>query len=448
MRSMKFGDQITGTVSRLDEKGRGTFDRFAIPFTSPGDAITATFIRRDHGIKICQLKQILQPSPDRISPPCPHAGTCGGCLWQHLSSAAQLRLKQETINRAFASNGHDERVGEVMASPETFFYRNRMDYAVGWRGEIGLKEYGAWNRYLDLSACLLLDEETPDILDTVRSLMRELHLEPWDAKSQTGLMRYVVIRLGKNTGERMIMLVVKDANAVSSMAREAIARRLTPMCTSLLLGENPDVTDLSQAKTLTLISGNGFLTEEVNGLQYRIHPNAFFQTNTRMAARLQDTVLNFLPLRVPRSASRVLDLYCGLGFFGIACAMRGATVCGHELDPSAIALAKENARLNGVEHRATFNAGPVENLDWKDVAPDAVIVDPPRSGLHPRALRALMEHRPPVIVYVSCNVRRLTEELKTLKAAYRVERLAALDLFPHTPHVETIARLMCYHRNS
>ncbi len=439
---MKFNDEVKGTITHLDEKGRGTFGCFTIPFTTPNDEIIATFVKRDKGMKICRLKEITQPSPDRVIPPCPHAGTCGGCLWQHLAYDAQLRFKQETINRAFASNGHDERVDGVMASPETFFYRNRMDYAVGWRGEIGLKEYGAWNRYLDLSTCLLLDEETPNILTTVRSLMRDLPLAPWDAKSQTGLVRYVVIRLGKNTGERLVMLVVKDLSSIDAQQREEITRRLAAHCSSLYLGENPEITDLSIAKTLVLLAGNEFLTEEINGLAYRIHPNSFFQTNTSMAAHLQNTVLDCMTFPVLRSAFRVLDLYCGLGFFGIACARRGVAVYGHEIDAAAIELAKENARLNNVEHRVTFGAGPVEDFDWKDFSPDAVIVDPPRSGLHPRALQTLLKNRPPVIIYVSCNVRRLAEELKTLKSAYRVDRLTTLDLFPHTPHVESVARLV------
>lgn len=438
---MKFNDEVKATITHLDEKGRGTYERFVIPFTSPGDEIVATFVKRDKGMRICRLQEVSKSSPDRIAAPCPHAGVCGGCLWQHISYEAQLQYKRNAINNALAANAHEERVKEVIPSPEIFFYRNRMDFVISPCGEIGLKEYGAWNRYLDISTCLLLDEETPKILKTIRALMCELSLEPWEAKSETGLMRYVVIRLGKNTGERLIMLVVKNLLAVDESAREEITRHLAPMCTSLFLGENPDITDLSVAKTLVLLAGNEYLTEEVNGLRYHIHPNAFFQTNSQMAAHLQNTVLDFLTLHATRIAPRVLDLYCGLGFFGIACAKRGAIVYGHELDSSAIELAKENARLNGVEDRTAFGAGPVEHFDWKDFSPDAVIVDPPRSGLHPRALDELLKREPPTIVYVSCNFRQFAEELVKLKKRYRVEHLAAFDLFPHTPHMETVAQL-------
>ncbi len=447
---MKFGDLMKGAITGLDDKGRGVFDGRAIPFTAPGDEIEATFVKRDKGMKIGRLTKILTPSPDRVATPCPHAGVCGGCLWQHLAYPAQLQLKKDMINRALGSSGHAERIENVMPSEETFYYRNRMDYVVGWKGELGLKEYGSWNRYLDLSTCLLLDKETPAILQTVRELMLELKLEPWDAKKYSGDIRYCVIRLGKNTGERMISLVVHDLKRFDDTRKSLLVTRLSPLCTSLYLAENPEITDVSQGKTLVLLHGKEFLTEEVNGIRYTIHPNSFFQTNTGMAGKLQDAVLNAVGAdqRVGPGADtlvrpyKILDLYCGLGFFGIAAAKRGMNVYGHELDAAAIELAKKNAEADGVADNTRWGAGPTEAFDWSAEKPDAVIVDPPRAGLHPKALEALVKNRPPRIVYVSCNYRRLAEELKTLKTIYRVENLQALDLFPHTPHVEVVATLV------
>ncbi len=444
---MKFGDELCGTITELDDKGRGVFTyalpqeqdglrRVVVPFSAPSDEVTATFIKRDQGSWIARLTNIEQASKDRVATPCPHAGVCGGCLWQHLSYDAQLRLKREQINAAFARAGFDLRVDDVVPSAQQLFYRNRMDYVIGWQGMVGLKEYGSWNRYLDLSTCLLLDEETPRILQTVRELISDLNLAPWDARKQEGLMRYVVIRLGRHTQERLIHLVVKDLTKIDEPARKKIRTRLAPLSTSLMLGENPDITDLSLSKTLVTLHGPSFLTEEVNGLHYRIHPNSFFQTNTEMAGVLQKTVMDFI-----RGRTGILDLYCGLGFLGIACAKQGATVYGHELDTQAIELARENAALNGVQDQMTFGAGAVEDLDWSALHPEAVIVDPPRAGLHPRALKTLLEKKPPTLVYVSCNYRRLIEELKTLTTLYHVEQIVALDLFPQTPHVEVIVKL-------
>ena len=390
------------------------------------------------------IRRMKKPKPipvveekDRVEPRCPHAGVCGGCLWQHIAYPAQVAAKKEMINKAFEAAGHDERISEVIPSPEQFYYRNRMDYVVGWRGEVGLKEYGSWQRYIDLTTCLLLDEETPRILQTVRDLMKDLDLKPWDAKFYRGDVRYCVIRLGKHTNERMISLVVKDLNAFDESKRAEITKRLAPLSTSLYLAENPDITDLSQGKTLVLLHGEPFLHEEVNGITYEIHPNSFFQTNTDMAAKLQDVVMNELG-----SPTRILDLYCGLGFFGIAAAKRGMSVYGHELDAPAIELAKVNAERNGVSDKTRWGAGPTERLDWSTEKPDAVIIDPPRAGLHPKAVKALLENVPPKIVYVSCNFHRLVDELKLLKEKYRVTNLQALDLFPHTPHVEVVATLV------
>lgn len=449
---MRFGHRIHGTVSGYDEKGRGTFrlsgeegvayamgkGMVAVPFTAEGDDIVATFVKRDQGIKIAKLEEIKKPGADRVAAPCPHAGVCGGCLWQHVGYDAQLRLKQRMINAAFERAGHDERVTEVMPSDDRLHYRNRMDYVVGWLGTLGLKEYGSWNRYLDLTTCLLLGDDTPKILDATRELMKECSLEPWDAKHHTGLMRYVVIREGKNTNQRLIMLVVSRLADVNDAARRAITDKLSPLCTSLLLGEQSLITDISYVQSAVALKGDPWIEEDVNGVRYRIHPNSFFQTNTKMAAKLQDAVIPLI--RGPR----LLDLYCGLGFFGIAAAKQDPSlrVSGFELDAEAIALAKRNAAENGVADRADFASGPAEDLSWKNIDADTVILDPPRSGLHPKVVKTVLEKNPARIVYVSCNYHRLVEELKEFKKHYRIASLRALDLFPQTPHVEVIAELV------
>ncbi len=433
----------------MDVKGRGIFPAPApslgevvVPFTTVGDEIEATFIKRDGGNKIGKLTKVVSPSPDRVVAPCPHAGVCGGCLWQHMEYGAQTKLKEQKINLAFEQAGHAERIATFTPSSVTLHYRNRMDYVIGWKNEIGLKEYGTWNHYLDLQTCLLLDDETPVILQTVRDLMKDLELPAWDAKKFTGLMRYVVIRLGRFTKERLITLVVKDASAITAEQRAEITKRLQPFCTTLLLGENPLQTDISICASFEALIGQPFLTEKINEITYQIHPNSFFQTNSVMAQTLQTKVLDLAlaPLS-GKPVKQLLDLYCGLGFFGIAAAKRGVEVAGFEIDAGAIELAKTNATLNNVTDHCTFTAGPAEDLSWKDIPADTIILDPPRAGMHPKALEAVLEKAPERIVYVSCNFHRLVLELKTLKEKYKVVSVEALDLFPQTPHVEVIVVL-------
>lgn len=451
---MRFGHRIQGEITGYDDKGRGTLEltglegtnyalgkgTVAIPFSAAGDKVVATFVKRDGGLKIAKLEEITEPSPNRIKAPCPHAGICGGCLWQHLEYTSQLKLKRQMINAALEKSGHEERIAEVMPSADQLYYRNRMDYVFGWLGTLGLKEYGSWNRYLDLKTCFLLSKETEKILELTRTLIKDCGLEPWDAKYHTGLVRYLVIREGKNTQERMLMLVVSAFEKVNAEVRDKLKAALSPYCTSLLLGEQPLITDLSYVKSALALKGEARLEEEVNGIRYRIHPNSFFQTNTHMAAELQTAVLASLE---PTDKS-LLDLYCGLGFFGIAAAKKNPKlkVNGFELDAEAIELAKHNAEVNGVSKRTNFFSGPAEALNWKDVETDTIILDPPRAGLHPKVLSTVLEKKPATIIYVSCNFHRLMEELKEFKKFYRVDSLRALDLFPQTPHVEVVAKLV------
>ncbi|MFA5185685.1 MAG: 23S rRNA (uracil(1939)-C(5))-methyltransferase RlmD [Patescibacteria group bacterium] len=448
---MRFGHRVQGTIEAYDDKGRGIFElrgtdgstlgagTAAIPFAAKGDEITAVFTQRDHGTKICKLESIEKPGPDRVTAPCPHAGICGGCLWQHLKYEAQLGLKRDAINAAFEKAGHEERVATVAPSPVQFHYRNRMDYAVGWNGEIGLKEYGTWSKYVDVKTCLLLDDGAGEILQHVRDWMKECDLQPWDAKYFTGDIRYVVVREGKNTKHRLIVIVVHDATRVSADHRQTLVARLSPFCTSLLIGEQNLQTDISLAQKFETLIGEPWLEEIANDIRYRIHPNSFFQTNSLMAAELQKAV----ETNIGKSKT-ILDLYCGLGFFGIYLAKQNPDVRihGFELDEPAIELAKFNAEKNDVDDRCEFTAGKAEDLSWKEVPADAVILDPPRSGLHPKVLKTVIEMKPQTIVYVSCNYHRLVEELKQFKSIYRVESVKAFDLFPNTPHVEVVARLI------
>ena len=467
---MKFGHRLSGTIERVDDRGRGAFSAegktIAVPFTAVGDEMSATFVRRDHGVNVAKLDRVTTPGPDRVAAPCPHAGICGGCLWQHLSYDAQLKLKLGMINAAFENAGHLERVAAIEPAVEQFHHRNRMDYVVGWNGEIGLKEFDSWARYVNLTTCLLLNDGVGEILQSVRDWMRECDLQPWDAKFHSGDVRYVVIREGKNTNQRLIVVVVKDFSRVTSEMKQTIRDALlrpTPSSlrpTSILLGEQSLVTDLSLAQKFEALSGNPWLEETVNGITYRIHPNSFFQTNTKMAGVLQKMVADFIATPCARGASalggdsrlptHVLDLYCGLGFFGIYLAKHDALrptphalrIHGIEIDADAIELAKRNAAANGVADQCDFTAAKAEDMSWKDIPADVVILDPPRSGLHPKVLKTVIEKRPETIIYVSCNYKRLVEELKQFKEHYTIEKLTAIDLFPHTPHVEVIARLI------
>jgi len=478
---MKFGDLATGTITRFDRKGRGVFDvplqngktrPFLVPFTTIGDEVEASFIKRQEGCFVGKLTKIITPGPSRLENHAPrttlaHRSPKGegghhapiqnpGTLWTHIAYDDQLAFKRDMINRAFEDAGHDERVAEVASCPKTnplalcplpaarHFYRNRMDYAFGWQGELGLKEYGNWNRYLDLEDCTLLSPDAPKILAIFRDFMKRFpELKPWDVKKHEGDLRYVVIREGKNTGDRIIALVVKDLHRINDRMRNELTGQLANYSTSIVLAENPSITDLSYGRTIVPLKGKDTIEETINGTTYTIQLNSFFQTNSVMAAKLQDVVAGFVSIDIRNSTFDILDLYCGLGFFAIDLARRFPSVkaTGYEIYEQMIELAKVNAEQNNVADRCTFESGKAEALDWKDIDADIVIVDPPRAGLSPKVIRALLEKEPRTIIYVSCNYHRLVNELNEFKKKYQVKDLKALDLFPHTPHVEVVARL-------
>ncbi|MBU2566017.1 23S rRNA (uracil(1939)-C(5))-methyltransferase RlmD [Patescibacteria group bacterium] len=454
---MKIGHKINVTVASYDARGRGLAEAevaenlvrdCVIPFTAIGDEIEATFVRRDHGFKVCKLEKILKPSNDRVKTSCPHAGSCGGCIWQHLDYKAQLQEKVRGMQSVFSKIEVQDKLRDAMPALEQLQYRNRMDFAVGWNGEIGLKEYGQWNRYVDLSTCLLLQPGAGEILQVVRDWMNIHDLQPWDVKFHSGDVRYVVIRDGISTKQRMVIVVIANAKRVDDQAKQDLIdkiSKLDPTPTSLLIGEQPKIADLSYAESFSTLFGEPYITENVNDISYKIHPNSFFQTNTKMAALLQDVVLDAVE---QVGTKNLLDLYCGLGFFGIAAAKKIESiehVDGYELDAEAIELATQNAISNSVQDLCTFVAGEAENLEWKNINADTVILDPPRSGLHPRVIKTLLSNETPLnpetIIYVSCNYKRLEHELPSFMEKYEVEFIQPLDLFPQTRHVEVVVVL-------
>ncbi len=231
---MKYGHKINMKIEGYDEKGRGygkieilpgEIRNVVTPFTAQGEEIEAVFVKREYGLKICKLDKIIKPGPDRIKTSCPNAGICGGCLWQHLDYQAQLKEKERGVRELFNGLGLEGVAKPIIPAKEILGYRNRMDFCVGWNGEIGLKEYGAWNHYVNVNECQLVKPGVKEILETIRQLMKDFDLQPWDAKYFKGDIRYVVIRDGKNKAQRMITLVVHDASRLDQEARAFLSDR-------------------------------------------------------------------------------------------------------------------------------------------------------------------------------------------------------------------------------
>lgn len=433
---MRYGDKLAMTVETFDERGRGVgrsdAKRTAAYFVIPGEKVEGVFVGRKQGVARMGDVAVVEASPDRVKPECPHAGSCGGCAWQHVRYERQAEEKRRAVEAALAPVGVP--VGSVSPAVERFHHRNRMDYVFGPGGELGLKEPGRWDKHLDLSTCLLLSEGGFEVVRRTRDWAKAHGIAPWDNRRHEGYLRYLVVREGKFTGERLATLVT--AEGPLEHERELV-EALSPLCTSIVHGINPTVTDLSIAATLRPLKGEPLLREKIGGVTYRIHPNAFFQTNSRMAEVLLETVRG-LVFAGPHG--KLLDLYCGGGFFSLALAKDVGSALGVELDAQAIAEAKAAAAENGIAN-VSYRAEAAEALSWESERPDVVIVDPPRSGLHPKVRRTLLEKLPPRIVYVSCGYKALAADLADLLKAYRAEPASCVDLFPHTPHIETVVHL-------
>jgi 23S rRNA (uracil-5-)-methyltransferase RumA len=339
----------------------------------------------------------------------------------------------------------------IVGAPDIWNYRNKMEFSFGdvyppvsgkWL-KLGMKPKGRWYEILDLQECHLPSPEAAALLAAVREWAEREKVPPYNSHKKEGVLRHLVLREAKNRPERMVLLVTTNGQIPKPSFIEAV-QRVYP-ATTILLGANAKPSDTAIADSLEVLTGSGYITETLyfpdGAVDYRVSPQSFFQTNSKATEALYG-LLRAWTRELP-STSTVLDLYCGGG--GIALSLAGAArkVIGVELNASAVADAKANAERNGMKN-CEFYCASVETLlpSLLDMRPEAVVVDPPRAGLHAKAAAALLEMSPPIIFYVSCNPESLGRDLKLLSAKYAVERLVVVDLFPHTDHIETVVRLV------
>lgn len=373
---------------------------------------------------------------------CPNKEECGSCGWSHIPYEKQLQQKLADINGSFKLKELDVTCSTILPSPITAHYRNRMDFVISFKGEVGLRQKGKWWRVIDNHTCFISDRTIEEKFKVVRDWTKIAGLSFFDRKSHHGFLRYAVIRA--TTLNQSMVTLVTSAPEESELTHiesqlKALAELLGPT-TTLIWAINNTITDVSSGDQLKTISGKGFIVEEVNGFKYRITPNAFFQTNSRAASVLLNTVSDFIPQTKPKL---MLDLYCGSGFFSVASASKAERCIGLEISPEMIEDARTNAALNGanVEYRAT----KTEDSGWHELGADLVILDPPRSGLHDNVLKEIIAAKPKHIIYVSCNYKsfaREAKELVDLNKSYFIEKMTAIDMFPHTPHVELVSLLI------
>ena len=414
----------------------------------PGDRVEARIRRVRHRRRQAEasIEAIVHAGVPRISPRCPHFGTCGGCLWQDLPYEAQVHLKQALVSTCLREAGIDVALEEPLLAQPPFFYRNKMEFSFGISGDngcdVGLHVQGRFDRIFDLKACFLQSELSNRIVDRVRRFARERGLSAYHLKRHGGLLRFLTVREGKQTGETMVVLTTSGEDFSGAEEMGTLLTREFPEVKSVIHSINRRMAQVAIGGEERAVPGRETIRERLGNFVFEISPSSFFQTNTLQAERLYQRVVDLVDAQ---PADRLLDVYCGTGAISLFLSEHAGEVVGVEVSEAALRDAVRNSADNGIEN-CQFIPGLAERVLHQFKAQgerfDAAVIDPPRPGMHPKASQALIDLRPDRIVYVSCNPQVLGDDLMRLEAAgYRTDCLQLVDMFPHTPHCEVLARL-------
>jgi 23S rRNA (uracil1939-C5)-methyltransferase len=428
----------------------------------PGELVEAVPASRRRQYDRLRLTRLLERSEERRGPLCPHQGVCGGCVTQSLRYEAQLEAKAAQVRDCL------ERVGKIsipefgppLPSPLLVGYRNKMELSFSSRPwlpdgppegpqptpALGLHVAGRFDGVFDLEECALTSGASLTAVRLVREFARERGLTAWRTDDDEGLLRHLILREGKNTGEVLVALVVRREHPSFPELAARLAREITTLVGFVVI-INRHLATIARGDTEHVLFGRPYLQERLCGLTFTVQAQSFFQTNTYGAEVLIGAMHRMLR---GRSGGRLLDLYCGAGTLGLSLARRFERVTGVEQVTSAVNDARENALRNGLDNTNFVRADAEDWLSPRGGGPDTlspleygpfsgVLVDPPRAGLHPRALRGLLELAPPWIFYVSCNPATLARDAAQLvEEGYRPLGLQVVDMFPHTAHIECL----------
>jgi 23S rRNA (uracil1939-C5)-methyltransferase len=436
------GDVLELTIDSLAHGGNGVARRDGyVVFVAgavPGDRVRAVVGKAKRAYAEARAIEIVAPSPDRVPPLADHPGA----PWQVLPYERQLEVKAEQVREALERIGHlsDFELEPIVPAVEQWRYRNKLEYSFGSGpdGELvcGFHAPGRWDEILPMDDCLLASERSNAVREQVLQWCRAQGLSAWDRREQIGLLRNLVVREGRRTGELQVRLVTSPGSFDVDALVDAVE------CDGLFWTRQEQLGETALGGETTLLSGTPQLREQIGGLELKISPEAFFQTNTEMAEQLYGLAAEYAALR---GHERVFDLYCGIGTIGLSLAARAREVVGVEIVESAVADAIENARGNDIVN-ARFYAGDIR-LAMRELVetagrPDVAVVDPPRAGLSQKVVRRIVEAQPARIVYVSCNPTTLAPNAaQMVEAGYRLVRVRPVDMFPQTPHIESVALL-------
>lgn len=431
-----------------------------VPYCVPGDIVDLQITKRKHHFMEARVERLVQPSAHRCAPVCKHFGVCGGCKWQILPYADQLRYKQQQVTDALTRIGKVElpETSPILGSKTIYEYRNKLEFTCSDRKWLPWEEiqaaggmeqadtaYGVgfhipncFDKVLDITECHLMPDINNRIRNAIRTYARVHGLSFYNEHTHTGLLRTLIIR-ANHKGEVMLIVVFGDEADGQLLS---YLQRTFPEIVSLLYVVNHKLNDTIADQEVHLFTGQDHIMEEMEGLQFKVGPKSFYQTNTAQAYELYKVVRSFAALT---GNELVFDLYTGTGTIATFVARQAKQVIGIEYVPEAIEDAKVNARLNGLDNTLFFAGDMKDILNTGFIAqygrPDVIITDPPRAGMHEDVVNTLLFAEPQRIVYVSCNPATQARDLQLLDAKYRVTQVQPVDMFPHTQHVENVVCL-------
>lgn len=440
-------------------KGIAKVDGFAVFVDQavPGDRVLARIIKKKKAFAEARVLSIINPSPDRIAAPCPYSGYCGGCKWQFFRYEKQIDYKRRHVAESLAHIGglSNVTVHPTRPSERIFEYRNKVEFSCSDRrwvrpdqlGDetidtgfaLGFHAPGVFDKVMDIDACLLPPAFANRLLGEVKQYMRDSGRPVYGLRSHEGFWRFLMIRHSVAHDQWLVNIVTAfEDRALLQPLADALMEQF-PGVVSVVNNITGRKAGISFGEYELRLAGDRCLKERLGRFEFEVSANSFFQTNTRGAAVLYDTVREYAGLS---GTEEILDLYSGTGTIPIWLSDAAGEVTGIEIVESAVADARENCRRNGVTN-CRFLAGDIRDVMAGIAAvPDVLIIDPPRTGMHPDVVKQVLAMAPERIVYVSCNPSTLARDAALMKDVYQVAEVQPVDMFPHTFHIEAVARMV------
>lgn len=445
---MKKGMTYEAVVEELEYGGKAKVliegEEVEVKNVLPGQKVLVRITKKRRTRTQGKVLEILETSPLEVEETCKHFGKCGGCFMQSIPYEKQLAMKEKQVLKLLEER--EISIGEILPaekSPKVYEYRNKMEFTFGDEEKggkitLGMHKKGRHHDVVTVDGCRIMDEDFRKIQMAVLDFAKERNLPQYNSMKHEGYLRHLVVRKGFYTGEIVINLVTSTQRKEDFMPLVETVKNLEleGHLHGFLHSKNDQLADMVQSDEMIVLHGKPDYTDRLFDLEFQISPYSFFQTNTLGAEVLYQNVVDF----IGEIGNKVVyDLYCGTGTIAQVLAKNAKKVIGVEIVEEAVKKAKENAALNGIDN-CEFIAGDVKKvLSTIEEKPDTIVVDPPREGIHPKAVKDLIDFNVEEIVYVSCNPKSLAENLTEFQnAGYRVRKLKAVDLFPHTSHVECV----------